>query len=97
MRLGAGSALLYDKNYTLDIIKTLSKELKLPFSIKTRAGLNETDKEAQKEFLIKASEYCWLISIHGRTFKQEHHGEADLDFVLDVKKKANPNCKIVFN
>ena len=97
MRLGAGSWLMIDKENTLEIIKALSKSIKKPFSIKTRAGINEQDKPKQKEFIIKASEFCSMISIHGRTMKQEHHGEVDLDFVLDVKNKVNPNCKIIFN
>jgi len=97
MKLWAGSALMLDKKNTLEMIKILQKSIKTPFSIKTRAGINEKDKEKQKEFIIKASEYCWLISIHWRTLNQWHSWEADLDFVLDVKEKANPNCKIVFN
>ena len=97
LRLGAWSALMIDKENTLNIIKTLKESIKKPFSIKTRAGVNEQDKEKQKEFIIKASDYCWMISIHWRTLKQEHHGEVDLDFVLDVKEKLNSNCKIVFN
>ncbi len=97
MRLGAGSALMIDKGNTLEIIKTLSKVVKRPFTIKTRAGVNEEDKEKQKNFIIKASEYCSIISIHARTMKQEHSGETDIDFVLDVKNKVSPNCKIIFN
>ena len=97
MKLWAGSALMIDKENTLEMIKTLKNAIKSPFSIKTRAGVNEKDKEKQKEFIIKASEYCWVISIHWRTLNQWHSWKADLDFVLDVKEKANPNCKIIFN
>ena len=97
MRLWAGSALMINKENTLNIIKNLSQTIKKPFSIKTRAGLNQEDKPKQKEFIIKASDYCWLISIHARTLKQGHSWEPDVDFVLDLKNKVNPNCKIIFN
>jgi len=97
MRLGAGSALMLDKENTLEMVKTLSNSVKRPFTIKTRVGVNEQDKEKQKEFIIKASEFCSIISIHARTLKQEHSWETDIDFVLDVKNKMNPNCKIIFN
>ncbi len=97
MRLWAGSALMINKENTLNIIKNLSKSIKKPFSIKTRAGLNQEDKAKQKDFIIKASDYCWLISIHARTLKQWHSWEVDVDFVLDVKQKVNPECKIIFN
>jgi len=97
MRFWAGSALMLDKNNTLEMIKILSEVIKRPFTIKTRVGVNEQDKQKQKEFIIKASEFCSIISIHARTLKQEHSWETDIDFVLDVKNKVNPNCKIIFN
>jgi len=67
MKSGGGSELLKNKEETLKIIQALSKASKLPFSIKTRTGLNEADKEAQFDFILKASEYCSMITIHGRT------------------------------
>jgi len=97
MKLWAWSALLKDKEKTLYIVKTLSEKSNRPFSIKTRSWLNEQDKQAQKEFIIKASYYSSFITIHARTMKQEHSWQADIDFVLDVKEKVNKNCKIIFN
>jgi len=97
MKLWAGSALMINKDNTLKIIKTISKNINKPFSIKTRIGINQSDIEKQKEFIIKSSEFCSIISIHARTLKQEHSWNPNLEFVLDVKKKANPNCKIIFN
>ena len=97
MRLWAWSALLKDKEKTLEIVKTLSEKSTKPFSIKTRAWLSEEDKKEQKEFIIKASNYCHMISIHARTMKQSHSWEPDIDFVLDVKEKVNKNCNIIFN
>jgi len=97
MKIWAWAWLMKDKQRTLEMIRILSKSIKKPFSIKTRAWIDEKDKSIQKDFIIKASDYCWLISIHARTLKQGHSWEADLDFVLDIKRKANPNCKIIFN
>lgn len=97
MKLWAGSALMLDKEKTLDIVKKLSENSTKPFSIKTRAWVNNEDKEKQKDFIVKASSYCHLISIHARTLRQSHSWEADVDYVLDIKKKANPHCKIFFN
>jgi|GEM_PF-182051 len=67
MKSGGGSELLKDRDNALAIIKTLSEASKLPFSIKTRTGLNEKDKKAQFDFIIEASKYCDMITIHGRT------------------------------
>ena len=64
-----------DKERTLKIIQDISKELNLPFSIKSRTGLDNVDKNRQLEFLVKASNYCDKISVHSRTLKELYHGE----------------------
>lgn len=99
MKVWWWSDMLRDKEKTLNIVKELSTiQWPLPFSIKTRAWLNENDKEEQMNFLIKASEYCSKISVHGRTLKQLYVWEADRDFISELKKKiSNPLCKIIWN
>jgi tRNA-dihydrouridine synthase len=62
-----------DKERTLNIIKNISKNLKLPFSIKSRTGLDNVDKVRQLEFLVEASSYCDKISVHSRTLKELYH------------------------
>jgi tRNA-dihydrouridine synthase B len=94
---GWWSAMLQDKKRTLDIIKKIRKSIKMPFSIKTRTWINEDDIQNQKDFLIEASQYLDMISIHGRTVKQWYGGDIDRDFIYDIKKNANPNCKIIWN
>jgi tRNA-dihydrouridine synthase len=42
----------------------------MPFSIKTRTGKDENDLKEQMNFLVEASKYVSMISIHGRTVKQ---------------------------
>ena len=44
--------------------------MKLPLSIKTRTGVDEKDQKEQMKFLIEASGYVEMITIHGRTVKQ---------------------------
>jgi tRNA-dihydrouridine synthase len=38
------------------------------------------------DFLLKASQYCSKISIHGRTLKQLYTGESDRNFISEIKK-----------
>lgn len=97
VRQWAGSALMINKQKTLEIIKTLSISIKKPFSIKTRTWLNEADKQAQFDFLVKSSKYCDMIVVHGRTFPQQNSWPVDLDYVLKLKQKVWNRCKIVFN
>ena len=102
MKVGWWSDMLKDKSKTLKIIQELSGiQGPLPFSIKTRAWLNDSDKESQKIFITKASQYCSKISIHGRTLKQLYTWEADRNFIAEIKKDIETNwnseCKIIWN
>ena len=74
---------------TLEIIKELSKRIKgswLSFSVKSRAGLNDEDKDEQLNFLIEVSKHTDFISIHWRTLKQLYSWEADFWFIKKVKE-----------
>lgn len=97
MRLGWWSALMKQKKRTCEIVQKLSESSTKPFSIKTRVWLNIDDKEERKESIINFSKYCHLVSVHGRTMSSWHSWDADLDYVLDLKWKVDPSCKIVFN
>lgn len=97
MKSWGGSTLMKDKERTLKIIQNISKSLKIPFSIKSRTGLDNIDKDRQLEFLINASNYCDKISVHSRTLKELYHWEWDRNFIYELKSKANKNCKIIWN
>ncbi len=97
MSCGAWAGMMKDKSYTLEVIKTLSKVSTLPFSIKTRAWLNEDDKERQFQFLVDAIPYCQTITVHGRTFKQSHSGDVDRDYLARLKAIAGDRCHIIGN
>lgn len=91
------SWLLKDKNRTLSMIKNISHSIGSKFSIKTRSWLYEQDKQKQFDFIVNASEYCDMITVHGRTFAHGHVGEVDWDFIYQLKQKVNPKCKIIWN
>lgn len=89
--------MLRDKDWTLEIIKEIAKSIKKPFSIKTRAWLDNNDKKERFKYIIKASEFCDDISIHWRTFKQWHSWEVDWEFINSIKKEVNNKTKIIWN
>ena len=70
MNNGWGSALLKNRRESLSIIKNIRAVIALPFSVKTRMGLDEQDREEQLTFLVEVSRYVDMITIHGRTVKQ---------------------------
>ncbi len=96
MKCAAWSGMLKDKTLTLDILKEIAKNTKIPFSLKTRTGLSQDDVEEQFEFLIQASEYVSMIGVHGRTYKQSHAWFVDRDFIYRLKKEL-PNTIIIGN
>lgn len=97
MKSWGGSTLMKDKERTLKIIQNISKNLKTPFSIKSRTGLDNIDKSRQLNFLVEVSNYCNKISVHSRTLKELYHWEWDRNFIYELKSKANKNCKIIWN
>jgi tRNA-dihydrouridine synthase len=97
MKSGWWSQLLTDKKNTLEIIKSLKLNLDIPFSIKTRTWLNQEDKNNQTEFILQASKYCSMITIHWRTLAWWYHEIPDLDFIYNIKKLADKSCKIIWN
>lgn len=96
MTCAAGSGMLRDKERTLGILQRMSETVSVPFSIKTRIGLTEADIHEQFQFLIDASQYVHMITIHGRTYKQSHAGEVNREFIYRLKE-ALPEKIIIGN
>lgn len=97
VKCGWWSSLMKDKAKTLHMIKSIKESISLPFSIKTRIWLNQDDIDSQTDFIVKASEYCKYITVHGRTYSQQHSWEVNRDEIYKAKKLSNPNCKIIGN
>ncbi len=96
MKSWGWAELIKNKQRTLEIIKTLRKAIDTPFSIKTRTGTNEQDKQNQTEFLIEASPYVDMITIHGRTTVQGYGPHPDRNFIYNLKEHL-PNQTIIGN
>lgn len=97
MSCGAWAGMMKDKKQTLDIVRQLWQNCSLPFSIKTRSGLNENDKEDQFKFIVEASQYCSMITVHARTFSQSHTWSVDRDYIYRLRQEINPECKLIGN
>ncbi|MCB0479811.1 MAG: tRNA dihydrouridine synthase DusB [Flavobacteriales bacterium] len=85
---GAGAGILQDIPKMVRLTEAIVKETKLPVTVKTRLGWDDSTKfivdtaERLQDVGIKA------ISIHGRTRKQMYKGEADWSLIGDVKNNA---------
>src|SRR3954462_7430683 len=81
---GAGAALLQDIPKMVKMTEEIVKAVKLPVTVKTRLGWDDTTKnivdvaERLQDIGIKA------LSIHGRTRKQMYKGPADWSLIGEV-------------
>lgn len=89
---GAGAGILQDIPKMIEMTREIVKSTKLPVTVKTRLGWDESSK-----YIVEVAERLQdvgieAISIHGRTRKQMYKGEADWSLISDVKH--NPRMKI---
>ncbi len=85
----AGAALMRYPDLAEDIVKTIKKlNLKVPLSIKTRLGWNDSDEIFD---FAKRMENAGVdfITVHGRTKAQGYSGKADWKKIAELKKKIN--------
>ena len=89
---GAGAALLQDIPKMVQMTLEIVKAVKLPVTVKTRLGWDDTTKnilevaERLQDIGIQA------LTIHGRTRKQLYKGPADWTLIGEVKN--NPRIRI---
>ena len=82
---GAGSALLKDPDKIYEIVKSIKNAVKLPVSIKIRAGWDHSSINCVE--VVKAATKAGVdaIAIHGRTRSMMYRGESNLEFIKMVR------------
>ena len=84
---GGGSALLKDPSLAVELVKRISRAVKIPVSVKTRIGWSYKDKNI-KEFLLRLQDAgANMFTIHGRTREQGFTGKADWEFIRKLKEE----------
>ena len=89
---GAGAGILKNIPLMEDLTEAVVKATKLPVTVKTRLGWDDTSKEIVSTAEKLQDVGIAAISIHGRTRQQMYKGEADWSLIADVKN--NPRMKI---
>ena len=89
---GAGSGMMRFPEKMLEITKRVVDAVKLPVTVKTRLGWDESSK-----IIVELAERLQdtgiaALTIHGRTRSQLYKGEADWSLIGEVKR--NPKMKI---
>ena len=86
---GGGSGLLRDLTRLEAILKEIKRSIKIPLTIKIRAGYSDTTINAVET--AKLAEACGVehIALHGRTKEQGYRGQANWDLVRAIKENVS--------
>jgi len=85
-RKGGGSALIKDPELAVKLVKTISKAVKIPVTVKTRIGWSK-DQNNIDDFVLKLQDAgASMITIHGRTREQGFSGKANWGVIKRIKE-----------
>ncbi len=84
-----GSFLMTNPDLVYEIVKSVSKSVPVPVSVKIRKGFYKD--EASAPLIAKAAESggASLVTVHGRTREEYYSGVADWDIIKKVKESVS--------
>jgi tRNA-dihydrouridine synthase B len=85
---GSGSAMLKTPDLIGEVIANMVAHVKIPVTIKIRAGWDENSINAAEITKIAEKAGAKAICIHGRTRQQAYKGPANWDFIKAAKEAA---------
>ena len=94
---GAGAGMLQNIPLLLDITKAVVQAVKIPVTVKTRLGWDDSHKVIVD--LAEQLQDCGIqaLTIHGRTRAQMYTGEADWSLIGKVKENPRMRIPIIGN
>jgi len=94
---GAGSAILKDIPKMIRLTKSVVDAVKLPITVKTRLGWDQTDKPIVEVSKKLQDVGIQAITIHGRTRSQLYSGDADWTLIGEVKNSPDIIIPVIGN
>jgi nifR3 family TIM-barrel protein len=89
VKKGAGSAMCRDPISLGKTLEAMVKSVKIPVTIKIRTGWDSQSRNALDVVKAATDAGVTWVAIHGRTRAQGYSGEADWDFIGDIKAKSS--------
>jgi nifR3 family TIM-barrel protein len=80
----AGCSLMREPEHAARVIDAMTKAVKIPVTVKMRAGWNDADRNAPELARMVEQAGAAAVAIHGRTAAQSYTGTADWDLVAQV-------------
>jgi tRNA-dihydrouridine synthase B len=97
-RHNAGCSLMREPGHAASVISAMTKAVKIPVTVKMRAGWNDTSRNAGDVARRVQDAGAAAVTIHGRTAEQSYSGSADWDLVarvadtLDIPVLGSGDC-----
>ena len=86
-RKGGGSALIKDPKLAMQLVRIISKSVKIPVTVKTRIGWSNNDKNIESFAQNLQDAGANMLTVHGRTKEQGFSGKADWGIIEKIKGK----------
>jgi len=80
----AGCSLMREPEHAAAIVAAMVKAVKIPVTVKMRAGWNEREVNAPELARLVEAAGASAVAVHGRTAAQAYHGLADWDLIARV-------------
>ena len=94
---GAGAGILLDLNKMQKMTKEIVNQVKIPVTVKTRLGWDDKSIKIVEVAERLQDVGIQALTIHGRTRKQMYKGEANWEYIADVKNNSRINIPIFGN
>ncbi|MDP4206866.1 MAG: tRNA dihydrouridine synthase DusB, partial [Bacteroidota bacterium] len=94
---GAGAGMLRDIPKMVKMTEEIVKAVKLPVTVKTRLGWDDTDKPIVEVAEQLQDVGIQALTIHGRTRSQLYTGSADWSLIAQVKQNPRMHIPIIGN
>lgn len=88
VKRGAGSAMCRDPRALGETLSAMVRAVKIPVTIKIRTGWDAGSRNALEVVRAAADAGVTWVAIHGRTRAQGYSGEADWEFISEVKARS---------
>ncbi len=94
---GAGSGLLKDVPFMVEMVKAVVDAVKIPVTVKTRTGWDDNNINIHDVAERLQDTGIAALAIHGRTKKQMYKGMANWDIIGEVKNNPKIHIPIIGN
>src|ERR1700761_7123277 len=85
----AGCSLMREPAHAADVIRAMAKAVKIPVTVKMRAGWNDANRNAPTLAKMVEDAGAAAIAVHGRTAEQSYSGFADWTIVAEIAERLS--------